>query len=55
MQSKQKYVYDCKFQRNILVKEKAGCGKTACVQKQAQNKLFRDLKKNTMDISNRLI
>ena len=39
------YVYDGKFSGNILVVGRAGCGKTAFVQKLAVNKFFSELTK----------
>ena len=44
MQNKQKYLYDCKIETNILVIGKTGCQKTSFVQKMPLNNLFGDLK-----------
>lgn len=37
------YMYDAKFQRNVLVAGRTNCGKTFFVQKLAVNDLFRKL------------
>ena len=34
------YTYDVKFERNVLIVGKTGCGKTTFIQKLAQNKMF---------------
>ena len=38
------YIYDGKFEGNILVVGRTGCGKTTSVQTLAKNKMFRTLK-----------
>ena len=38
------YTYDGKFEGNIWVVGRTGCGKTTFVQKLGKNKLFRDIK-----------
>ena len=38
------YIYDEKFEGNILVVERMGCGKTPFVQNLAKNKMFGNLK-----------
>ena len=45
MQNKKKYIYDGKFEGNILMVGKTGCGKTTFVQKLAVNSFFGDVKK----------
>lgn len=45
MCEEEKYVYDEKFERNILVVGKTGCGKTSFVQKIDVNNLFGDFRK----------
>ena len=39
-----KYFYDGKFEGNVLVVCRTGCGKTTFVQNLARNKLFGDIK-----------
>ena len=39
-----KYSYDGRFDGNILVVSRTGCGKTTFVQNLAENKLFGDIK-----------
>ena len=38
------YIYDGKFEGNILVVGRTGCGKTTFVQKLAKNEMFRNIK-----------
>ena len=38
------YSYDGKFEGNILVVGRTGCGKTTFIQNLDKNKLFRDIK-----------
>ena len=38
------YSYDRKFEENILVVGRTGCGKTTFVQNLGKNKLFGDMK-----------
>ena len=38
------YTYDTKFEWNILVVGRTGCGKTTFVQNLEKNKMFRDTK-----------
>ena len=38
------YIYDGKFEGNILVAGRTGCGKTTFAQNLAQNKMFGSLK-----------
>ena len=38
------YSYDGRFEGNILVVGRTGCGKTTFVQNLGKNKLFRDIK-----------
>ena len=35
-----KYTYDGKFEGNVLIVGRTGCGKTTFIQKLAQNKMF---------------
>ena len=39
-----KYLYDGKFEGNILIVGRTGCGKMTFVQKLGENKLFGDIK-----------
>ena len=39
-----KYTYDGKFEGNILIVGRTGCGKTTFVQNLGKNKLFGDVK-----------
>ena len=39
-----KYTYDGKFEGNILIVGRTGCGKTTFVQNLGKNKLFVDVK-----------
>ena len=39
-----KYMYDVKFESNILIVGKTGCWKTTFVQNLGKNKLFGDVK-----------
>ena len=39
-----KYTYDGKFEGNILIVSRTGCGKTTFVQNLGKNKLFGDMK-----------
>ena len=34
------YIYDGKFEGNVLIVGRTGCGKTAFIQKLGQNKMF---------------
>ena len=38
-----KYAFDGKFQGNILIVGRSGCGKTTFVQKLGKNELFGDI------------
>ena len=38
------YIYDGKFEGNILVVRRTGCGKTTFVQNLAKNEMFRNIK-----------
>ena len=38
------YTYDAKFEGNILVVGRTGCGKTTFVQNLGKNKMFGDIK-----------
>ena len=40
-----KYTYDGKFEGNILIVGRRGCGKTTFVQNLRKNKIFGDVKK----------
>ena len=39
-----KYSYDGRFEGNVIVVRRTGCGKTTFVQTLAENKLFGDIK-----------
>ena len=39
-----KYTYDGKFEGNILIVGRTGCGKTTFIQNMGKNKMFRDVK-----------
>ena len=41
---KKKYSFDAKFEGNILVVGKTGCGKTTFVQNLGKNKIFQEIK-----------
>ena len=47
-----KYSYDGRFEGNVLVVGRTGCGKTTFVQNLAKNKLFGDIKEVFLNIKN---
>ena len=44
MNNEIRYYYDAKFEGNILVVGRAGCGKTTCIQNLGKNKMFGEIK-----------
>ena len=44
MNHKVNYTYDAKFEGNILVVGRTGCGKTTFIQNLGKNKMFGDIK-----------
>ena len=45
-----KYTYDGKFEGNILILGRTGCGKTTFVQNLGKNKMFGDVKEVYWDL-----
>ena len=46
MNHKVNYTYDAKFEGNILVVGRTGCGKTTFIQNLGKNKMFGDIKES---------
>ena len=47
MNNEMNFSFDAKFEGNILVVERTGCGKTTFVQNLAKNKMFGEIKEVT--------